>query len=46
MGPLNLLHTACASQFLTVFTSSGAVFQTNNAFEHSPFLTHELVLIL
>jgi len=28
MGALKLLHTACASQFLTVFASSGSVFQT------------------
>ena len=28
MGPLKLLHTACASQFLTVFVLPGVVFQT------------------
>ena len=28
MGSLELLYTACARQFLTVFASSGAVFQT------------------
>ena len=37
-----LTHAAHASQFLTVFTSSGAVFQTYGKFEHIPFLAHPL----
>ena len=37
-----LEHAAPASQFLTVFASSGAVFQTNDRFEHIPFLTYAM----
>jgi hypothetical protein len=39
---IQLSHAAPASQFLTVFASAGAVFQTNDRFEHIPFLAHPL----
>ena len=39
---IQLRHAAPAIQFLTVFASSGAVFQTNDKFEHIPFLAHWL----